>query len=214
MQGSSVEVLKGHAKVLDEHTLRVHPQQHTSHTVTAQAILFTVGSRARHLRGVPIDNKYVFDSDMIVTAGRTPKRILIQGAGIIGVEMAFIMRSFGADVKLIEYNSGILTQLDLTVTQAILSELASAGVQVHVNATVNVLQVPVNGNPMHQPMSVCIESNDGQSKFEWDCDTMLSCTGRIGNADSLGLDSIGITVDKSGRIPVRLHTRHALHSVV
>ena len=99
---STVTVLKGFGRLADTNTVEVHPsgasQGAPLQTVTADVILIASGSVPTHLPSIPFDGRYVYDSDNIATIGRTPHNVVVQGAGIIGVEYAFIMRQLGAEV--------------------------------------------------------------------------------------------------------------------
>lgn len=231
--GEYATIVKGYARMLDEHTVGVSAccglDEPLTHTVTGAVIIVATGSVASHLPGTPFDNKYVFDSDTIKDLGRTPRRLVIQGGGIIGIEYAFIMRQLGAEVLVVEYMPDMLTSLDSTLRKAILARLARCGVRVVLHATVKFVRVPSSDPSSGDVVELLVEPRSAAGEADlppaaeycWKgcepsspastissplvvrCDAFMAATGRVGNTSTLDLACVGIKTDRYGRIPVQ-----------
>lgn len=208
---SNVTILQGFGRLVDPNTIEIRSSGGSNaallQTITSNVVLIASGSVPSHLPGIPFDGRFVFDSDDITTIGRTPHKIVVQGAGIIGIEYAFIMRQLGAEVTVIEFMPALLSALDVDVHEAIVEQLKRTGIKVHLNAILEVLEVPPppadpskeTAADRDRPESVRVRvrpRGKGSVPFEIKCDAVMSATGRVGNTAGMNLEGIGCTVNR------------------
>jgi dihydrolipoamide dehydrogenase len=125
---------------------------------------------------------------------KLPKKMIILGAGAIGVEFTHVLNSFGVEVQLVEMMDRILPLEDAEVVQVLARSFQKRGVQIYTSTKALSLQKGASG------VSVAIEEKGGVRKT-LEAEQMLVVVGRTCNTDSLGLDKVGITTEK-GFIPV------------
>ena len=218
----NVTVMKGFGRMVDVNTVEVRSaggiDSRLLQTITTNVVLVASGSVPSHLPGIPFDGRYIFDSDNISTIGRTPHRIVVQGAGIIGIEYAFIMRQLGAEVDVVEFMPTLLPALDIDVHKAIVEQLERTGIKLYLNSILEVLEVPpLPANPSAEfpadrdrPETVRVQVRDRSKQttkavpFEIRCDAVLSATGRVGNTAGMNLDGVGCKIDRRYVLPAHI----------
>jgi len=187
-----VELVSGRAAFLAPDRIRVSRPDGTSVEVETPRTIIATGSRPISLPILPVDGTSVITTDEIVSLTSCPGRVVIVGAGIIGCEYAFIFRTFGADVTLIEKMPHVLLGQDKDVIAAIEKELKRRGVAFHPGTTVvSCGERPGGGR---------IVAIEGGASFE--ADLVLACVGRKAATESLGLEAAGVSSGKWGEIIV------------
>lgn len=163
--------------------------------LSGKNILLAPGSRPRELPGFPFDEKQVLSSTGAVLLQSLPKKMLILGAGAIGVEFAHIMDAFGVEVHLVELMDRILPLEDEETVDVLARSLKKRGIQIDVS-TKAVSQSSANGK-----LLVELEDKNG-TRRTIEADKMLVSAGRVPNTDGLGLDEAGIQMDEAGFVRV------------
>jgi len=154
-------------------------------------ILIATGSKSASLRGVEFDGERIGTSTEALSYDEVPKRLVVIGAGYIGLEMGSVWMRLGAKVTVLEYLDRILPGMD--------SEMASAARKVFERQGLEFrLGTKVTGAKVNK--SVCVVECEGAEPIE--CDRLLVAVGRQPNTDGLNLESAGIKLDEKGRIPV------------
>lgn len=148
------------------------------------------GSHPVSLPVLPVDGRTIITTDEIIALTECPRRIVIVGAGVIGCEYAFIFRTFGADVTLIEKTARVLPGQDKDVVAAVEKELRRRGMAVHLGTTV-VSAEPEPGGGRRVAM-------EGGRAVE--ADLVLACVGRRPSTGGLGLENAGVSLGSLGEI--------------
>ncbi|NOY91552.1 MAG: Si-specific NAD(P)(+) transhydrogenase [Deltaproteobacteria bacterium] len=185
-----VEVVHGHARFLDPHTLEVEDQDGGKTRHTATHVVLATGSRPYHPKGVHFCDR-VRDSDSILSLQTTPKSITIYGAGVIGCEYASIFRDLGVKVNLVNTRDRLLSFLDDEITDALGYQLRDHGVLIRHGEQIAEIDV--------QEECVVLELESGKRLRS---DLLLWANGRSGNTQDLGLENTGAEANARGHLTV------------
>ncbi|TMW57222.1 hypothetical protein Poli38472_003147 [Pythium oligandrum] len=171
--------------------------------LTADKFLLAVGTRPARREDIPFDGKTIFDSDQILWGGiqSVPKRLIVVGAGVIGMEYASMMSIIpGTEVTVIDGRKEILDMADKEVTEALSYAMRQTGTRFYTEETIKTVEKADNGE-------VIVKLNSGKTIIG---DGLLYTLGRQGNTDSLNLEAVGLTPDKRGLIQVDDNFRTAV----
>jgi glutathione reductase (NADPH) len=190
LKGAGVNIIKGWARMIDPHTIEVADK-----TYTAKNILIATGGTAV----VPAveGHDHVVTSDNMFDLSPFPKRLLVVGGGYIACEFASIFNGLGSHVTQIHRGEKLLTGFDEDVRDFIAVEMAKTGVNFKFKTEVASITKTAHG--LH------VKVKGGGDDFT--VDTVLYATGRIANANGVGLEAAGIEVNAAGAIKVNAHYR-------
>ncbi|WP_448871449.1 dihydrolipoyl dehydrogenase [Desulfobulbus propionicus] len=193
--------MPGHGCFVDPHTLLISGQEGTTRLRFDQAVIAT-GSHPIVLPGTPEDPR-IWDSTAALALTSMPQRLLIIGAGIIGLEMAQVYHALGSEITVVELQSQIIAPADRDLVQPLFLKLKK---QYPIHTETRVEQMT--------PLSAGIEVRfAGKSSGCELFDTVLIAVGRRPNTAGLGLEEIGISLDAAGFIPVDQRLQTALPHV-
>lgn len=162
-------------------------------TITGKNIIIATGSSPRELPGFEFDEEAVLSSTGALMLKEVPKRLVILGAGAIGVEFAHIMNAFGSEVTLVEMLDQVLPANDPEISAELTKVFEKRGISIH-TATKAASMTRKDG-----AVEVALESKeDGKSTVE--ADKLLVVVGRVPNSAGIGLEDIGIEPEK-GFVP-------------
>lgn len=197
-----IDLLHGRAEFVDQHTIKVVNADHGDSIVTAQNFIIATGSRPYNPSDINFNNPRIYDSDTILKMHKTPRKLLIYGAGVIGCEYASIFSGLGIKTELINTRGRLLEFLDDEISDALNYHLRDYGVMVRhreVYDSIETTDVGLNLN-----------LKSGKSLHG---DALLFCNGRSGNTQNLGLENIGITPDSRGLISVNKQYQTEIENV-
>jgi len=186
--------------------LAVDPDQGEPISVKALKVLIATGSEPVELPFMPFDGKQVISSTEALTLTSVPKHLVVVGGGVIGLEMGSVWARLGSKVTVIEFQDRILPTMDRQTTDELKKSLMKQGLQFMFNH--KCLGTEGKG----ESFSVLLEDMKTNTKITLPCDVALVATGRRPYADNLGLEKIGITLEK-GRIPITEHFETAVSGV-
>ena len=166
--------------------------------VEAQSIVIATGSRPVQLPLPGMDLPGVIDSTAALALEELPRRLLIIGGGVIGVEFADIFGAFGVQVTIVEMMSSLLPLMDADLGQSLGRMMARRGVQTYLDSRLTQIDAVDDG------LRATIATPDGQLSL--DTDQVLIAVGRRPNTEMMGLAQVGVHTDKSG-IPVDAQMR-------
>jgi glutathione reductase (NADPH) len=181
---AGVEILRARAELVDLHTIAVAGRK-----ITAETILVATGAQP-HVPDVP-GRELTITSDGAFALDELPARVVVVGAGYIGVEFASIFRGLGAEVHLVHKDAQILNAFDDDVRTFLCSELRRHGIHVHLGRRVERFERRDDG--------AVARLDDGS---ELVADVHLIATGRWPNARGFGLEEIGVELGDRGGIVV------------
>ncbi|HXH04759.1 MAG TPA: Si-specific NAD(P)(+) transhydrogenase [Candidatus Competibacteraceae bacterium] len=197
---NQVEVVRGHGRFLDAHTLEVvTPDGKPTARLKAEHFVIATGSRPYRPRDVDFTHPRIFDSDTILSLSTTPHSITIYGAGVIGCEYASMFRNMGCKVDLVNTRSQLLAFLDDEIADALSYHLRDQGVLIRHNEEYEAVEGAPDGVVLHLKSGKKIKN-----------DILLWANGRTGNSQNMGLETLGLTPNSRGQLDVDENYRTAL----
>jgi len=168
----------------------------TQTVLEAPKVILAVGSKAVVLPGIEADGKLVGTSTEALAFDAVPSHLVVIGGGYIGLELGSVWRRLGAKVTVLEYADRILTGIDADIAAEALTLFKKQGLDIHLGVKVTSARADGAG---------CVVECEGRDPIR--CDRVLAATGRRPATDGIGLDTVDITTDRGGRIPVDDHFR-------
>ena len=162
--------------------------------VDARNVILASGGRARSLPGLPIDGDRVITSREALELRRPPGSIAIVGGGAVGVELAYLFRSYGSAVMVVELLPRLLPAEDEDVSRQLERSFAAQGISVRTSARVEAVAVGKD------EATVSITSGDGEEELR--AERVLVAVGIEANTDGLGLEEAGVALDGHGFVKV------------
>ncbi len=201
-----VRVVRGTARLTGPHELTVAGEDGEATLGFEQAIL-AAGSRPANLPGLPADDPRVMDSTAALELAEIPKRLLVVGGGIIGLEMATVYAALGSRLTVVELLDGLIPGCDRDLVRPLERRLEQRyGAAIHVGTRVDSVKAQKNG------LKVAFAGDDapGPALF----DRVLVAVGRRPNSDRLGLEAAGLEPDERGFLPVDSQQRTRVPHIV
>ncbi|MCQ8129802.1 glutathione-disulfide reductase [Methylomonas rivi] len=195
LDNSGVTVVNGQAKLLDAHTVAVGGQN-----FRAERILLATGGRP-WLPDIP-GKEFISTSDDMFALQQLPERILIVGGGYIAVEFAGIMHGLGVHTSLSYRGDKLLRGFDRDVRAFVAQEMLKKGMDIHLNSEITRIEASADGYLAHTAAGQTIAA-----------DLVLYATGRVPNTADLGLESVGVMLDKDGAVKVDEYYQTNLPSI-
>ncbi len=163
---------------------------------SAERILIATGSVPTSLPGIEIDEKKIVSSTGALALEKLPKKLVVIGAGYIGLEMGTVWSRLGTEVEVVEYLPRILPGMDLEVANKFKAMLTKQGLKFHLGTAVKSAEFSRSG--------VTLTVADAKTGEEQDisCDIALVSVGRKPNTDNLGLEALGVEMTDRGQIAV------------
>lgn len=191
-----VTILRGSGSFLDPSTIRFTDDFGGTQVLKTSGSIVATGSRANRLPMVPFDLPGVYDSDTLAEIDYIPKKMVVQGGGIIGLEYANIFAKMGTKVIVVEFMDKVLQMLDCDLQAALLAELAANQVELLLKTAIKRIVRGKGGTRGHPVLVVELEGQKLQ------CDCFLSATGRSGAVDGLNLEAVGVKLGRGKMIRV------------
>jgi dihydrolipoamide dehydrogenase len=189
-----VAVLTGEASFTSATTLAVKGDKGTTE-VTAKNIVIATGSAPVELPFMKFDGKTVVSSDHAIAFPEVPKKLIVVGGGVIGVELGSVWSRLGADVTVVEFLPKIIATYDDDIVRNFTRIIQKQGIKVEVGAKVTGF---ANG---------VLTAERGTEKLSFPADKVLVAVGRRPYTDNLGLDKAGVELDEKKRVKVDNHLR-------
>ncbi len=197
-----IELVAGSGRLVDEHTVEVATDTGPRRLQT-EFVLIATGSTPHHPSQIDFDDEHVRDADGILAIERLPDVLAIVGGGVIGCEYACMFAALGAEVHLIDARERLLAFLDPEMGERLAEAMTRLGVHLHLERTTE--RVERAGDDL-----LCTLSAGDHIA----ADTVLVASGRSGNTAGLGLEDLGIEIDRRGHVVVDDRFRTAVPSVV
>ena len=168
-------------------------------TLAARNILIASGSEVTPLPGVAIDEKKIVSSTGALELAEVPRRLVVVGAGIIGLELGSVWRRLGSEVTVIEFLDRITPGVDDEITKFLQRALAKQGLKFRLGAKVTKAEATDSG------VTLTVEPSKGGAAETLEADVVLVAIGRRPYVAGLGLDKAGVKLTDRGRIAVDGH---------
>lgn len=185
LKKNKVNYISGTAVLTGPHEVQVDGKK----TISGKNIMIATGSRPREIPGFEFDGKKIHSSRTLLELTSLPKKLVILGAGAIGMEFAYVMSAFGVEVTVIEMLDQVLPIEDKDAVDVIAKAFKGYGVQMMTSTKAKSVDTKGKG------VKVTIEGADGKEQT-LNADMMLVAVGRAPNTESIGLDAVGVTTEK------------------
>jgi len=198
MKKNKIDVLRGVGKILGAGKVEVSADGQ-SQTVETKNIVIATGSDVAQLKGITIDEKRIVSSTGALSLEKVPEKLLIVGAGVIGLELGSVWHRLGAEVMVVEFLDRILPGMDGEIAKQFQRMLEKQGFVFKLSSKVT--SVDTSG----KMLGVKIEPAAGGAAETIEADVVLVCIGRVPYTEGLGLKEAGVALDNRGRVQIDPH---------
>ncbi|MFY0672507.1 MAG: dihydrolipoyl dehydrogenase [Bacteroidia bacterium] len=188
MKKNKIDVINGFGKLISPKKVEVTDDKGEKQIVEANNIIVATGARARELPHIKVDGEKVIEYRKAMSLEKQPKKIVVMGTGAIGCEFAFFYNSIGTEVVLVEYLDRIVPNEDKDVSKELMKNFKKQGMKVMTSTEVTGVDTSGDG------CKVNVKTKKGEEVIE--CDVVLSAVGIKTNIEGIGLETLGIKVDK------------------
>ena len=196
---NKIETFRGTGRIAASGKVEVKADDGKTQTLETKAIVIATGSDVAQLPGIAVDEARVVSSTGALALGKVPQKLLVVGAGIIGLELGSVWRRLGAQVTVVEFLDHILPGIDGEIARTFQRMLQKQGIAFKLSS--KVAAVDTSG----KLLKVKVEPAAGGTAEQLDADVVLVAIGRVPYTDGLGLDALGVQRDKRGRVVVDAH---------
>lgn len=193
MRKNKIDVVMGFGKIVAKGKIEVTGADNKKQTVEGKHIIIATGGRARQLPAMPIDGKKIIGYREAMVLPEQPKSMIVVGSGAIGVEFGYFYNSMGTKVTIVEFMPRIVPVEDEDISKELEKSFKKGGINIMTNAEVTKVDTSGNG------VKATIKTAQGEQVLE--ADVLLSAVGVQANIEGIGLEELGVKVDK-GRVAV------------
>ncbi|WPR75710.1 dihydrolipoyl dehydrogenase [Algoriphagus sp. NG3] len=193
MKKNKIEVIKGWGKIQPGKKVEVTDSEDKKTVYSADNIIIATGARSRELPSMKIDKKKIIGYREAMVLDKMPKKMVVVGSGAIGIEFAYFYATMGAEVTIVEFLDRIVPVEDAEVSKTLEKIYKKAGMTIMTSSEVTAVDTKGTG------CKVTVKTAKGEETLE--CDIVLSAAGVVSNLENIGLEDVGILVDK-GKIKV------------
>jgi dihydrolipoamide dehydrogenase len=183
MKKNKIDVIEGYGKVKPGKKVEVDGKDYS-----ADHIIIATGARSRELPSLPQDGKKVIGYREAMTLDKQPKKMIVVGSGAIGVEFAYFYSSMGTEVTIVEYMPNIVPVEDDDVSKQLERSFKKSGINIMTSAEVTKVDTSGKG------VTATVKTKKGEEVLE--ADIVLSAVGIKTNIENIGLEDVGIAVDR------------------
>ena len=189
MKANKIQVFMGTGVFDSKYELQVQDESgKQTDRIKAKNFIIATGARPRVLPNLPIDGKMIIDSEIAMMMEKQPKKMVIVGAGAIGVEFAYFYNTIGTEVTLVELQKTLVPLEDTDVGKELGKIYKKKGMNILTESTVESVTKKGKG------VEVTVKTKKGEQKIE--ADVVLSAVGVTGNVEGLGLEEIGVKIER------------------
>ncbi|XP_068241665.1 dihydrolipoyl dehydrogenase, mitochondrial [Palaemon carinicauda] len=196
-KNNKVVGLSGHGKIVSPNEVSVMKDGNTTDVVKTKNILIATGSEVTPFPGIEVDEEVIVSSTGALKLSKVPEKLILIGAGVIGLELGSVWSRLGAQVTAVEFLGSIGgIGIDAEISKSFQRILTKQGIKFKLST--KVLSAARQGDKV----IVSVEGVKNAKKEDLECDSLLVCVGRRPFTTNLGLEELGIEKDTRGRIPV------------
>jgi dihydrolipoamide dehydrogenase len=205
LKGNGAEHLFGTAKLTGPKSLEVQTKEGVEKVEVTKGIILATGARPIEIPGFKFDGEHVVNARHAVSFREAPKRLVIIGGGVIGLELGTVYAKLGSQVTVIELMPQLLPGTDLDLVKVVQKKLEKLGCQIHVEARARSAEVAGG--------AVRVTAEIGGKSQVIEADKVLVSVGFRPNSEGLGLEAAGVKTDAKGFVPVDIEMRTNVKSV-
>jgi dihydrolipoamide dehydrogenase len=205
MKKNKIDVHTGVGSFVDKTTIKITGKDGKEKTVTTEKVIIATGSKPTPLPFAPFDKKRIISSTEALELTEIPKHLIIIGGGVIGMELGSVYARIGAKVTIVEFLDSLIATMDGTMGKELLKSTKKLGMEFYLGHKVTGLQ--------NTGKEVVLKAEDKSGKsIELKGDYCMVSIGRRPYTEGLGLDKVGIELDK-GKIPVDDHLKTKVDNI-
>ena len=199
MKKNKIDVFHGHGSFLDAHKISIAKDDGSTQEIETDKAIIATGSKPIMPGNFNYDKKRVITSTEALNINAVPKRMIIVGGGVIGLELGSVYARLGTEIEVVEYLDRIIPGMDGDCSKELMRALKKLGMKFHLRHAVTEVKVNKKG------VTVSVQKRDSEDSFTIDADYCLVSIGRRPYTDKLGLDKAGVETDDKGRVLVNDH---------
>ncbi|WP_020180934.1 dihydrolipoyl dehydrogenase [Methylopila sp. M107] len=201
LKKNKIDAFHGAGKILGAGKVEVTPESGEKQTLETKSIVIATGSDVARLKGLDIDEKTIVSSTGALTLQSVPKKLVVVGGGVIGLELGSVWRRLGAEVLVVEFLDRILPGMDVELGKQFQRILGKQGVQFKLGSKVT------GAEKAGERLKVTIEPAKGGEAEVIEADVVLVAIGRVPYTEGLGLKEAGVELDERGRVKTDAHLK-------
>lgn len=207
LKGNGADLMMGSAKVIGPRHVEVTLADGSVEKIEAtKAIVLATGASTIELPSFKFDGKQIIGAKEAVSLREIPKRLLVIGGGVIGLELGMVYQSFGAELTVVEALPDLLTGTDPECTKVVERRIVKRGGTIHKNAKAMGYERLADG-------SLAVKIDAAGTPMTINADVVLVAIGMRPNSKNLGLEQVGVTVDQRGFVPTDRFCRTNVPSI-
>ncbi len=199
MKKNKIDVYHGHGSFVNANKIAIAKNDGTSEEIETDKTIIATGSKPITPPAFNYDKKRVITSTEALNIDEVPKRMVIIGAGVIGLELGSVFARLGTEIEVVEYMDRVLPGMDKDCGKELRRSLKKLGMKFHLSHMVTEVKGDDKG------VSVDFKKRDGEELLNIKADYCLIAIGRRPYTDKLGLENAGVEKDEKGRIVVNDH---------
>ncbi|MEM9190661.1 MAG: dihydrolipoyl dehydrogenase [Myxococcota bacterium] len=195
VKGNGADIVMGHARFTGKNSIEVEGSDGKKQSFTAtKGIIIATGAQTIRIPGFDLDGKVVMGAREAVSLDRAPKKMVLIGGGVIGLELGMVYQKLGAELTIVEMMDQLLPGTDKDMVKVVEKKLKKGGANILLGARAKGCEVKGDS------AVVTVDHGGEEKKFE--ADTVLVAVGFTPNSSELGLDRAGVKTDERGHILV------------
>jgi dihydrolipoamide dehydrogenase len=198
---NKIETFHGAARIVAPGRIEVKGDDGKTQMLETKNIVIATGSDVARLNGIDIDEKRIVSSTGALDLPKVPQKLLVVGAGIIGLELGSVWRRLGAQVTIVEFLDHILPGIDGEVARQFHRMLQKQGIAFKLSSKVTAIDAS------GKALKVNVEPAAGGAAETIEADVVLVAIGRVPFTEGLGLEAAGVKKDNRGRVIIDQHFR-------
>jgi dihydrolipoamide dehydrogenase len=206
MDKNKVTVYQGMGSFVDKNTIAIADDKGNKTTITAKNTIIATGSKPNFFPGMEPDKKRIITSTEALKMKEIPKRMIVIGGGVIGLELGSVYARLGAEIDVVEFAPNILPTMDLSLGKELSKILKKEGFKFHLEHKVQ--QVVSTGKGVK-----LTAINKKNEEVVLEADYCLVAVGRKAYTDGLGLENVGLAVNNRGQVDVNDHLQTAVPNI-
>ncbi len=196
---NKIEAFHGAGKILAPGQIEIRADDGQVQTIETKAIVIATGSDVARLNGIDIDEKRIVSSTGALSLDKVPQRLLVVGAGVIGLELGSVWRRLGSEVLVVEFLDRILPGIDAEVGKQFQRMLERQGMTFKLSSKLTAV------DDSGKKLKAKVEPVAGGAAETVEADAVLVAIGRVPYTEGLGLEAAGVKRDNRGRVVVDRH---------
>ena len=191
MKKNKITVINGYGRLIRGKKVEVTDDSGKKESYEAEHIIIATGGRAKELPNLPIDGKNIIEYRKAMSLDKQPEKMVVVGAGAIGVEFAYFYRSIGTEVTVVEFlEQGLVPREDAEISKQLARSFKKMGIKVMANTSVEKVETKGKG------CTVTTKSRKDGKEETIKCDVVLSAVGVTPNTEDIGIEALGIDTDR------------------